>query len=83
MKILKESKDNVISVVDIAVDNLMDNFVSSQLSNLAIQIQSLNKGYDAEWCGEGNSQTALEVNAAIENLSQAIKRDLFANYIGA
>lgn len=82
LKILKENASNVRNVVDIAVNNIIDNFVSSEISNLAIEIASLNKGYDADWCGDGNSQTALEVNAAIENLAQALKKDLLANYKG-
>lgn len=83
-KSIKEgsSKDyNPVDTVNIAVDNVIDNFISSELGNLALEISSLNRGYDADMCSDdSNSATSKAVDKAIHDLRKAIKADLLANY---
>lgn len=81
MKILKESGDSAIDVVDIAVDKVVDNFVSGELGNLAQEISSLGKGYNSDWCADDASDpTSVAVDNALEALRKALKDNLLANY---
>ena len=68
-----------IDTVDIAVDNVVDNFIID-ISNLAQQIQSLNKGYSASLAAEdAGHPTSIEVDKVLNNLRKALKANLLAN----
>ena len=83
-KSIKEDADknyNPVDTVDIAVDNVIENIMNSELGNLAQQIAALGKGYNADWCAvEADSPTSQAVVKALENLGDALKADLLANY---